>query len=37
MADVTAVLLPIWTEKRDTARRVPQRISGVMRWTVAQG
>ena len=37
MAGVTAVLLPIWAEKRDTARRMPQRISGVMRWTAPTG
>ena len=36
-ADVMAVLLPIWAEKRATARRVRQRISAVMRWAVAQG
>ena len=36
-ADVMAVLLPIWAEKRETARRVRQRISAVMRWAVAQG
>ena len=36
-ADVMAVLLPIWNEKRVTARRVRQRISAVMRWAVAQG
>ena len=36
-ADVMAVLLPIWVEKRATARRVRQRISAVMRWAVAQG
>ena len=36
-ADVMAVLLPIWTEKAETARRVRQRISAVMRWAVAQG
>ncbi len=36
-ADVMAVLLPIWGEKRETARRVRQRISAVMRWAVAQG
>ena len=36
-ADVMAVLLPIWKEKRETARRVRQRISAVMRWAVAQG
>ena len=32
-----AVLLPIWTEKAETARRVRQRISAVMKWAVAQG
>ena len=36
-ADVMEVLLPIWNEKRVTARRVRQRIGVVMRWAVAQG
>ena len=36
-ADVLAVLMPIWTEKAETARRVRQRIGTVMKWTVAQG
>ena len=36
-ADVMAVLLPIWNEKRATARQVRHRISAVMRWAVAQG
>ena len=36
-SDVMAVLLPIWNEKRVTARRVRHRISAVMRWAVAQG
>ena len=35
--DVMAVLLPIWNEKRVTARKVRQRIGAVMRWAVAQG
>ena len=35
-ADVMAVLLPIWNEKRETARRVRQRIGAVMKWAVAQ-
>ena len=34
---VMAVLQPIWTEKRETARRVKQRISAICRWAVAQG
>ena len=36
-ADVMAVLLPIWSNKRQTARRVRQRIGAVMKWAVAQG
>ena len=36
-ADVMGILLPIWNEKRVTARRVRQRIGAVMRWAVAQG
>ena len=36
-ADVMAVLMPIWNEKPETARRVRQRISTVMKWAVAQG
>ena len=36
-ADVLAVLSPIWNEKRETARRVKQRIGTVMKWAVAKG
>ncbi len=36
-ADVMAVLLPIWVQKHETARRVRQRISAVMQWAVAEG
>ena len=36
-ADVMAVLMPIWNEKPETARRVRQRISTVMKWAVAKG
>ena len=36
-ADVMGVLLPIWTDKPETARRVRQRIGAVMKWAVAQG
>ncbi len=36
-ADVMAVLLPIWSTKRETARRVRQRIGAVMKWAVTQG
>ena len=34
-ADVMGVLLPIWNEKHQTAKRVRQRISTVMRWAIA--
>ena len=36
-SDVLAVLLPIWSSKRETARRVRGRIGAVMKWAVAQG
>ena len=36
-ADVMAVLLPVWTSKRETARRVRPRIGAVCKWAVAQG
>ena len=36
-ADVMEVLLPIWSTKRETARRVRQRIGAIMKWVVAQG
>ena len=36
-ADVMAVLLPVWTTKRETTRRVRQRIGVVCKWAVAQG
>ncbi len=36
-ADVMAAVLPIWSSKRETASRVRQRISAVMKWCVAQG
>ena len=35
--DVMTVLQPIWTDKRETARRVRSRIGAVMKWAVAQG
>lgn len=35
MADVIAVLAPIWNEKPDTARRVAQRIQQVFEWARA--
>ena len=34
---VMAALEPLWNEKRETARRVKQRISAICRWAVAQG
>ena len=36
-ADVLAALTPVWNSKPETARRVRQRISAIMDWTVAQG
>lgn len=36
-SDVLAVLEPIWTAKPETARRVRQRISTVMKWAKAKG
>ena len=35
--DVLSVLAPIWSEKHETAKRVLQRISIVLRWGIAQG
>ena len=36
-SDVLAALAPIWTTKHETARRVRQRISSVMKWAIAKG
>ena len=36
-ADVMAVLMPIWNDKRETARRVRLRLSAIFKWSVAQG
>lgn len=36
-SDVAAVLMPIWHEKNQTARRVRQRIGTVMKWSVGRG
>lgn len=35
--DILGVLTPIWVTKNETARRVKQRISTVMKWAIAQG
>ena len=35
--DVLAVVDPVWNDKRETARRVLQRIGAVLRWAVAGG
>ena len=35
--DVLSVLAPIWSEKHETAKRILQRISIVLRWAIAQG
>ena len=36
-ADVLAVVGPLWNAKRETARRVKQRIGAVMKWAIAEG
>ena len=36
-ADIMAVLLPLWTRRHATARKLRQRIGAVMKWAVAQG
>ncbi len=36
-ADCMAVVLPVWTDKPETARRVLRRLSAVMKWSQAQG
>lgn len=35
--DILRVLTPIWHDKHETARRLKQRISYVLRWAVAEG
>ena len=35
--DLMACLLPIWNTKRETARRIKQRISAVLEWSMANG
>ena len=36
-ADIMSIVTPIWTERAETAKRVRQRISVIMRWAIAQG
>ena len=36
-ADVVSVLLPVWSDKPDTARRLRRRISTIMQAAVAEG
>ena len=36
-ADLMTCLAPIWFSKAETARRVRQRISAIMKWSVAEG
>ena len=35
--DLLTILTPIWQDRQETARRLTQRISTVMRWCVAKG
>lgn len=37
VAAVVDVLRPIWVDKRETARRVRQRVDAVMTWAIAHG
>ena len=34
-ADVMSVLLPHWSAKRETMRRIKQRLSRIFRWSIA--
>ena len=36
-ADIMDCLTPVWHQKPETARRVKQRMSAVMKWCIAQG
>ena len=36
-ADVMSVMLPHWSSKRETMRRIKQRLSRIFRWSIAQG
>ena len=36
-ADVMSALVPLWNKKPETARKLRQRISAIMKWSVAQG
>ncbi len=36
-ADIARILGPIWSEKPETARRLSQRLSAVIKWTRAHG
>ena len=36
-SDIMAVLSPIWLEKRETSRKLRQRLGMVMKWAVAKG
>ena len=35
--DVLAVVAPIWSSKPNTARKAKQRISAIMKWSIAEG
>ena len=37
VADVLTALSPVWRAKRETAKRLRQRLSGVFKWTIAHG
>ena len=37
MANVMTVIQPLWIKKPETGRQVRQRISAIMKWSIAQG
>ena len=36
-SDILSVLSPIWSDKHDTAKKIRQRLSQIMKWAKAQG
>ena len=36
-SDILSVLAPIWSDKHDTAKKIRQRLSQIMKWAKAQG
>ena len=36
-SDIMGILVPIWTDKPETAKKVRQRIGALMKWAIAEG